>query len=82
MNFIVYLSSINLLAFIIIFIDKRKAIKNRWRVKENTLLMLSLMGGCFGMSLGMYLFRHKTRKWKFKLVPIMCLVWIYLIFLI
>ena len=50
MNFIVYLSSINLLAFIINFIDKRKAIKNRWRVKENTLLMLSLMGGCFGMS--------------------------------
>ena len=79
MNFIVYLSSINIVSFVIMFIDKRRAIKNRYRIPESLLLTLSLIGGCFGMLVGMYLFHHKTKKLKFKLVPIICFGWGYLI---
>ena len=48
--------------------DKRKAKKDTWRTSENTLLVLAFLGpfGAFG---AMRLFRHKTRKIKFWLVP-------------
>lgn len=71
-----YLISINLISFILMFIDKRKAIYNKYRIKESTLLFISLLGGCFGTLLGMYLFRHKTRKLKFKLVHLFCIIYI------
>ena len=71
-----YLISINLISFILMFIDKRKAIHNKYRIKESALLFISLLGGCFGTLLGMYLFRHKTRKLKFKLVHLFCIIYI------
>ena len=74
-----YLISINLIGFILIFIDKRKAIKNKYRIKENTLLLISLLGGCFGILISMYLFKHKTRKLKFKLVHLFTIIYIVLI---
>ena len=73
-----YLISINLISFILIFIDKRKAIKNKYRVKESTLLFISLLGGCFGTLISMYLFHHKTKKLKFKLVHLFCIMYIVL----
>lgn len=75
----IYLISINLIGFILMFIDKRKAISNKWRIKENTLLLISLIGGCFGILLGMNIFKHKTKKLKFKLVYLFCFFWIYLL---
>ena len=48
--------------FILMFIDKRNAILKKWRIKENTLLLISLIGGCLGILLGMHLFKHKTKK--------------------
>ena len=60
---------LNLLSFFYYGIDKRKAIKNRWRISEKTLLIISLIGP-LGALLGMYVFRHKTQKLIFKiLVP-------------
>lgn len=71
-----YLISINILSFILIFIDKQKAIHNKWRIKENPLLFISLIGGCFGTLIGMHLFHHKTKKLKFLLIYLFCLIWI------
>ena len=79
MNFIVYLISINIISFLSFGIDKRRAIEGKWRVSEETLIIVSLVGGCFGSYLGMKFFRHKTKKFKFKLVGLFCLVWIYLL---
>ena len=60
---------LNLLSFFYYGIDKRKAIKNRWRISEKTLLIISLIAP-LGALLGMYVFRHKTQKLIFKiLVP-------------
>lgn len=82
MNFIIYLTSINIIGFLLTLIDKRKAIKNKWRISEGTLLLISLIGGCFGTALAMFLFHHKTRKIKFKLVYLLCLIWGYLIYIL
>ena len=78
MNLIIYLSSINIIGLLVMFIDKKCAINNKWRISEKTLLFISLIGGCFGIGLGMNLFRHKTKKLKFKLVYLICLIYIFL----
>lgn len=62
-----YLILINVIAFIIIFIDKQKAIKHKWRIKESTLFLISILGGSLGTLLGMYTFHHKTKHKKFTL---------------
>ena len=66
MNFIfyilIYLATINLIAFSAMCIDKRKAKKGKRRIKEMTLFTLVLLGGWIGGIVGMYTFRHKTKK--------------------
>lgn len=47
-NIIIYLLIINIIAFLAMFIDKKKAEKDRWRIKESTLLTLALIGGSIG----------------------------------
>lgn len=64
---IIYLIIINITAFILMLVDKRKAIKHKWRISEATLLGSAIIGGSIGMLSGMYLFRHKTKHLKFKL---------------
>lgn len=60
-----YILLINLIGFIAMYIDKRRAKKNEWRIKEGTLLSIALLGGGIGAMIGMYKFRHKTKKLKF-----------------
>ncbi len=64
-NAIIYLVIINLLSFFMMWLDKRKAKKGKWRIPENTLLLLVVLGGGIGGIAGMYIFRHKTQKAKF-----------------
>ena len=77
-----YLTAINLVAFIVYGIDKRQAIKGRWRISEATLFILALVGGALGALLGMLLFRHKTRKLKFQLgIPLILIMEVIVIYL-
>ena len=66
-NIIIYLVIINLIAFLAMWLDKRKAEKGKWRIPENSLLLLVLLGGGIGGIAGMYTFRHKTKKFKFTI---------------
>ncbi len=60
---------INGVVFFIYGIDKEKAIRNSYRIPEKILLLLAFFGPIGGF-MGMQLFRHKTKKLKFKiLVP-------------
>ena len=69
---IVYLLLINAAGFILMLADKRKAIKNAWRIPEATLLWTAVIGGSLGVLMGMRIFRHKTRHLKFFLgVPVL-----------
>ena len=62
---ILFLLITNLITFIVFGIDKRKAVKGRWRIPEKTLLLMGLVFGSVGQLLGMKVFRHKTNKWYF-----------------
>ena len=64
-NIILYLVIINLITFLAMYIDKRKAKRGKWRIKESTLFTLVLLGGGVGGICGMYLFRHKNKKSRF-----------------
>ena len=78
----IYFLSMNFLAFLLCGLDKWKSIHHWWRVPERVLLVLSFLGGCFGMMAGMRLFHHKTRKVKFYFVYLFCLVWIVILGLV
>lgn len=64
-NIIIYFFAINIITFFAMWVDKRKAQKGSWRIKEITLFTLVLLGGGIGGIAGMYTFRHKTKKLKF-----------------
>ena len=67
-----YLIVINVVAFAIYGLDKKRAIADEWRIPEATLLALAAVGGSVGALFGMQTFRHKTRKPKFRFgVPLM-----------
>ncbi|MEZ4768036.1 MAG: DUF1294 domain-containing protein [Caldilineales bacterium] len=54
--------------FLLYGIDKTQAVRKGWRVPEIVLHVLALIGGFIGGWLGMFIFRHKTRKPLFKVV--------------
>lgn len=76
-----YLLLINALAFALMLIDKKKAIKNRWRISERTLLCLAAIGGSLGAVIAMQLFRHKTKHLRFS-VGLPCMLAVHIILLI
>lgn len=77
---IIYFLVINIIAFVLYGVDKRRAIKDKWRIPEATLIGLAALGGGIGAFLGMITWHHKTKKWKFRiLVPAFIIVWIAII---
>ena len=79
--FIIYLIIINLIAFITMYLDKRKARYGKWRIPEQTLFILALIGGSIGAIAGMYTFRHKTKKLRFSIgFPVILILQIVLMF--
>ena len=66
-----YIVAVNVLGFILMGVDKWKARQNRWRISEKTLFLTALFGGSIGSLIGMYLFRHKTKKLRFSIgIPV------------
>ena len=64
----------SIITFVLFGVDKSRAINHRWRIRESTLLIASSFGGIGGL-MGMLIFHHKTRKWKFRiLVPVFALI--------
>ena len=68
---IIYLIGANIIGFLSMFFDKKKAEKGAWRISEHTLLMIAFLGGSIGSIIGMYKFRHKTQKPRFYIgIPV------------
>ena len=79
-NFGIYLISINVATFFVYGIDKWKAKKSKWRIRETALLGLALLGGSIGAWLGMIVWHHKTQHKKFKYgIPAIIIVQLALI---
>ena len=64
---LLYLLAVNIIGFLAMGIDKFKAKKGYWRIPEGTLMTICLIGGGIGTIVGMYTFRHKTKKLKFTI---------------
>lgn len=78
--FLLYITLLNLLGLTLMYIDKIKAINNEWRISENTLMLVSILGGSVGSYLGMKLFRHKTKHAKFSIgVPVIIFIQLFII---
>ena len=71
---IVLVMFLNLVGFSMIMLDKRRARRDEWRIRERTFFLWALAFGATGILLGMYVFRHKTRHWSFIVgMPIICI---------
>lgn len=76
-----FLIIMNLYAFFLMYIDKKKAKKHQWRIPEARLFITAACFGSLGILLGMYTFRHKTKHWKFVVfVPMLLIINIYVLF--
>ena len=60
-----YFIIMNIAGLLVMYLDKHKARKHKWRIPEKTLFIVSLLGGSIGTWSGMYIFRHKTKHWYF-----------------
>lgn len=79
---LIYLILINLIAFLLMYVDKKKAIKRQYRIPESVLLWSAFLGGAVGAYLSMRMFRHKTKHIKFTLgVPMAILASSILIYI-
>ena len=50
---LIYLVAINVVTFVVYGIDKYKAVRSKWRIPENTLIGLAVVGGSVGAWMGM-----------------------------
>ena len=77
---LIHLAVINVVTFFMYGIDKWKAKKSKWRIRETALLGLAVLGGSIGAWLGMKVWHHKTLHKKFKYgVPAIIIVQLALI---
>ncbi len=79
----IYFLAINIVLFVVMGVDKYRAIRRRWRIPEATLFILALVGGACGGTVGMYSFRHKTKHWYFAVFfPLLALAQLALYFFV
>lgn len=80
---VVYWIVINMIGFVIMGIDKKRAIRGAFRISEASLFLTALLGGALGCTLGMNHFRHKTKHWYFKYgMPAIFILQLFLIVLL
>lgn len=84
-NIIIYLLIINVIGFLVMGIDKKRAKMMEWRIPEKTFFLITLFGGGIGTITGMYTFRHKTRKKYFTIglptiliIEVICVIYFIL----
>jgi len=74
-----YLVIINVMALLLYYVDKKRAIKQKYRIPEKYLFLVAIVGGSVGSILGIYLFRHKTKRYNFTLgIPLLLVIQIVL----
>lgn len=81
MIYIIYfVIAMSIIGLITMGTDKRRAIKRKYRIKEKTIWLITLCGGAIGTTIGMFVFRHKTKHSQFVLgLPLIAAIHIGLI---
>lgn len=79
-----FFATLNIGSFIYFGLDKSKSQKNKQRIPERSLIIMTLFGGTIGSVLGMLLFNHKISKRSFVLkilgIILLQILVIYLIY--
>ncbi|WP_047981634.1 DUF1294 domain-containing protein [Ornithinibacillus contaminans] len=70
---LLYIVVANLMGYIMMGVDKKKARENQWRIPERTLWGIAILGGSLGSFIGMRTFRHKTKHNAFR-IGMPCLI--------
>ncbi len=78
--FVVYVV-VNIAVFALYVIDKRRAVKDAWRISESALLTGAFFGP-WGAAVGMHAAHHKTRKPRFRLVYVFAVLHVVLFALV
>ncbi|GAB6991870.1 DUF1294 domain-containing protein [Paenibacillus pini] len=66
---------INVVGYLVMSEDKRRARNRRERVPERTLFILAAIGGSLGVLIAMYRKRHKTRHLSFRMgIPVLLVI--------
>ncbi|MDF2672442.1 MAG: hypothetical protein K0R09_707 [Clostridiales bacterium] len=81
--FVFYFVIINVISFITMYADKKRAEAHKWRVPEARLFILAAVLGSIGVLAGMKVFRHKTKHMKFVIgIPFILIVQIIIVYFI
>ncbi len=76
---------LNMYGYILMWSDKERAKNKEWRISERQIWITAILGGAFGLTIGMNAFRHKTKHMNFRLLlPLLSIITtgLYLYFLI
>ena len=77
---ILILTVMSAVLFLTMGADKARAKSHCRRIPEARLFLLALLGGAVGGTLGMWVFRHKTRHWYFAVFfPLLAAVQLYVL---
>ena len=77
----VYAVFVQIIAIAITCMDKKKAQKGKWRIRESTLFLVAAFGGALSMYLTMKAIRHKTRHRRFMTgLPVIFVIHLFCIF--
>ena len=69
----------NIVGFVMMKVDKNRAKKHQYRISEGTLWLVAILFGAVGMTLGMKVYRHKTKHLQFKVgLPLLAFIEIVL----
>lgn len=76
-----YVLIINLIGLWIMYVDKQRARKRAYRIPELRLWTIAVFGGALGTTIGMYMFRHKTKHMVFRIgFPFLVILQIILVY--
>lgn len=64
--FALFVIAMNIAAFVLMGEDKRRARAGEWRISEKVLFLVTALFGGLGGTLGMLVYRHKTKHWYFR----------------
>ncbi|MFD2972963.1 DUF1294 domain-containing protein [Peribacillus deserti] len=72
---------INVVSLITMKVDKERAKRHQYRIAESTLWLMAAAGGSLGATLGMNVYRHKTKHLSFKFgFPMLAVIHLFLLF--